>query len=73
MRTHRLVFGTALAAGLAVPITAQNDAGAKTATVYDLKSGSLGIEGRLYAPDVAAGCREAAQFSAVYAAGQAAE
>jgi hypothetical protein len=44
-----------------------------TATVYDLKSGSLGIEGRLYAPTVGAGCREAAKFSAVYATGQAAE
>jgi len=44
-----------------------------TATVYDLKSGSLGIEGRLYTPTVGAGCREAAKFSAVYATGQAAE
>ena len=44
-----------------------------TATVYDLKSGSLGIEGRLYAPTFAAGCREAAKFAAVYATGQAAQ
>jgi hypothetical protein len=44
-----------------------------SATVYDLKSGSLGIEGRIYAPAVTAGCREAAKFAAVYATGQAAQ
>ncbi len=44
-----------------------------TATVYDLKSGSLGIEGRLYASSVGAGCKEAAKFAGVYATGQAAQ
>lgn len=44
-----------------------------TATVYDLKSGSLGIEGRIYAPTVAVGCKEAAKFSAVYSTGPGAQ
>ena len=44
-----------------------------TATVYDLKSGSLGVEGRIFAPAVALGCKEAAKFASVYATGQAAQ
>jgi hypothetical protein len=36
------------------------------ANVYELKVTSLGIEGRIYAPSVADGCKEVAKFSAVY-------
>ena len=37
-----------------------------TAFVYDLQTTSLGIQGRIYAPEVGRGCREAAKFSSVY-------
>lgn len=43
-----------------------------TVTVYDLKAGSLGIEGRYYAP-TSYGCKEAAKFASVYATGPAAQ
>jgi hypothetical protein len=36
------------------------------ANVYELKVTSLGVEGRIYAPSVANGCKEVAKFSAVY-------
>lgn len=43
------------------------------ASVYELKVTSLGIEGRIYAPTVASGCKEVARFSAVHLSGFAAE
>ena len=36
-----------------------------TATVYEIKATSLGIEGRYFSSNAGGGCREAAQFSAV--------
>jgi hypothetical protein len=43
------------------------------AMVYDLKAGSLGIEGRFYAASVGGGCSEAGKFASVYAVGAGAQ
>jgi len=44
-----------------------------TAFVYDIETTSLGIQGRIYAPSVGRGCKEAAKFSSVHATGLGAE
>jgi hypothetical protein len=44
-----------------------------TATVYELKSTGVGIEGRYFAPSVPPGCKEIAKFASVYSTGFAGE
>jgi len=46
-----------------------SDGSNTTATVYELKSTGVGIEGRLFASSVSPGCKEIAKFASVYATG----